>query len=95
MCDIKALTKETIPNFNKSVIVLDDTRDKLNKNICSYFSMGGQDDIEMIALCYKSAQIDNLARMIAETFSITTYDGTDPFKNFQEICNLNVISINQ
>ena len=36
----------------------------------------------MIAMCYKPAEIDIMARMNFDTIYITTYKGADLFKNF-------------
>ena len=39
----------------------------------------------MIVMCHKSAQINNIARMSCDTIYLTTYNGPDLFKNFNEI----------
>ena len=39
----------------------------------------------MIVMCHKPAQINNTARMSCDTFYLTTYNGADLFKNFNEI----------
>ena len=39
----------------------------------------------MIVTCHKPAQIIITARMSCDTIYITTYNGADPFKNFNEI----------
>ena len=39
----------------------------------------------MIVMCHKPAQIINTARMSCDTIYLTTYYGTDLFKNFNEI----------
>ena len=36
-------------------------------------------------MCYKPAQIINTARFSCDTISLTTYNGADLFKNFNEI----------
>ena len=39
----------------------------------------------MIVMCHKPAQIINTARMSCDTIYLTTYNGADLFKNFNEI----------
>ena len=39
----------------------------------------------MIVMCHKPAQIIKTARMSCDTFYLTTYNGPDLFKNFNEI----------
>ena len=39
----------------------------------------------MIVMCHKPAQIINTARMICDSIHLTTYNGPDLFKNFNEI----------
>ena len=39
----------------------------------------------MIVMCHKQAQIINTARMSCDTIYLTTYNGGDLFKNFNEI----------
>ena len=39
----------------------------------------------MIVMCHKAAQIYNTARMSCDTNYLTTYNGPDLFKNFNEI----------
>ena len=36
-------------------------------------------------MCHKPAQLINTARMSCDTIYLTTYNGTDLFKNFNEI----------
>ena len=38
----------------------------------------------MIVMCHKPAQIINTARMSCDTICLTTYNGADLFKNFNE-----------
>ena len=38
----------------------------------------------MIVMCHKPAQIINTARMGCDTIYLTTYNGADLFKNFNE-----------
>ena len=72
-------------NFKDSVIVLDDMGDKLNKDIAYYFTEGRHYNIQMIVMCHKPAQINNTARMSCDTIYLTTYNGVDLFKSFNEI----------
>ena len=71
--------------FKDSVIVLDDTGDKLNKDIAYYFTEGRHYNIQMIVMCQNPAQIINTARMSCDTIYLRTYNGADLFKNFNEI----------
>ena len=59
--------------------------DKLNKDIACYFTEGRHYNIQMIVMCHKPAQIINTARMSCDTIYLTTYNGADLFKNFNEI----------
>ena len=59
--------------------------DKLNKDIAYYFTEGRHYNIQMIVMCHKPAQIINTARMSCDTNYLTTYNGADLFKNFNEI----------
>ena len=59
--------------------------DKLNKDIAYYFTEGRHYNIQMIVMCHKPAQIINTARMSCDTIYLTTYNGADLFKNFNEI----------
>ena len=85
ICDINMITAKYIPNLENSVIVLDDMGNKLKRDIANFFAEGRHDDIQMIVMCHKSAQIFNTARMSCDTIYITTYNGADQFKNFNEI----------
>ena len=68
--------------------------DKLNRDIAYYFIEGRHYNIQMIVMCYKPAQIINTARMSCDTIYLTTYNGADLFKNFNEIyINVNITSI--
>ena len=84
-CDMNMITKNNMQKFRNCVIVLDDMGDKLNKDIDSYFTEGRHYNIQMIVICHKSAQINNTARMSCDTIYLTFYNGTDLFKNFNEI----------
>ena len=59
--------------------------DRLNKDIAYYFTEGRHYNIQMIVMCHKPAQIINTARMSCDTIYLTTYNGPDLFKNFNEI----------
>ena len=78
-------TKNNRYKFQNCVIVLDDMDDRLNKDIGYYFTEGRHYDIQMIVMCHKPAQIINIARMSCDTIYLTTYNGPDLFKNFNEI----------
>ena len=84
-CDIKKITSKNKSKFKDRVIVLDDMGDKLNKDIAYYFTEGRHYNIQMIVMCHEPAQIFNTARMSCDTFYLTTYNGADLFKNFDEI----------
>ena len=79
------ITKNNMQKFRNCVIVLDDMGDKLNKDIDYYFTEGRHYNIQMIVMCHKPAQINNTARMSCDTIYLTTYNGSDLFKNFNEI----------
>ena len=79
------ITSKNKSKFKDSVIVLDDMGDKLNKEIAYYFTEGRLYNIQMIVLYHKPAQIINTARMSCDTIYLTTYNGADLFKNFNEI----------
>ena len=84
-CDMNMITKNNMQKFRNCVIVLDDMGDKLNKDIDYYFTEGRHYNIQMIVMCHKPAQINNTARMSCDTIYLTTYNGSDLFKNFNEI----------
>ena len=84
-CDINMITKNNMHKFQNCVIVLDDMGDRLNKDIGYYFAEGRHYNIQMIVMCHKPAQIINTARMSCDTIYLTTYNGPDLFKNFNEI----------
>ena len=56
--------------------------DKLIKNIAYYFTEGRH---QMIVMCHKPAQIINTARMSCDTIYLTTYNGADLIRKFNEI----------
>ena len=84
-CDINMITINNMHKFQNCVIVLDDMGDRLNKDIGYYFTEGRHYNIQMIVMCHKPAQIINTARMSRDTIYLTTYNGPDLFKNFNEI----------
>ena len=84
-CDINMITKNNMHKFQNCVIVLDDMGDRLNKDIGYYFTEGRHYNIQMIVMSHKPAQIINSARMSCDTIYLTTYNGPDLFKNFNEI----------
>ena len=76
-----------MPQFKDSVIVIDAMGDNFNSQINYYFSEGRHHNIQMIVMCHKPAQINNLARTSCDTIYITTYNGADLFDNFYSIFN--------
>ena len=84
-CDINMITSKNKSKFKDSVTVLDDTGDKLNKDIAYYFTEGRHYNIQMIVMGHKPAQIINTARTSCDTIYLKTYNGADLFKNFNEI----------
>ena len=94
-CDINMITSKNKSKFKDSVIVLDDMGDKLNKGIAYYFTEG-RHYIQIIVIDHKPAQIINTARMSCDTIYLTTYNGADLFKNFNEIykCEHNFNKLN-
>ena len=84
-CDINVITKNNMHKFENCVIVLDDMGDRLNKDIAYYFTEGRHYNIQMIVMCHKAAQIINTPRMSCDTNYLTTYNGPDLFKNFNEL----------
>ena len=85
--DISEMTSKNIDSFENCVIVIDDMGNKLKNNIAEYFDGGRHDDIQMIVIGHKPAQIFNTARMSCDTIFITIHNGADLFKNFIEIYN--------
>ena len=84
-CDINMFTKNNMHKFQNCVIVLDDMGDRSKKDITYYFTEGRHYKIQMIVMCHKPAQIINAARMSCDTIYLTTYNGPDLLKNFNEI----------
>ena len=82
MCDANMITNEKMQIFQDIVIVIDDMGDTLNKDIAYYFAEGRHKNIQIVVECHKPAQIINTARMSCDTLYITTYNGSDLYKNF-------------
>ena len=76
------MTKENTSSFKNRVIVLHDMGHKFNSFIKYYFTEGRHYNVQMIVMCHKPAQINNLARLNCDTIYITTYNGADLFSNF-------------
>ena len=76
------ITSKNIADFENCVIVLDDMGNRLENDIADCFAEGRHDNIQMIVMGHKPAQIVNTARMSCDTIYITTYNGADQFKNF-------------
>ena len=83
-CDINKITKN-MHKFQNCVIALDDMGDRSNKDLAYYFTEGKNYNIQMIVMCQKPAQIIITARMSCDTIYLTTYNGPDLLKNFNEI----------
>ena len=60
---------------------------ELNNDIAKYFAGGRHDDIQMIVMSHKPAQLINTERMRCDTIYITTYNGADLFRNYNKIYN--------
>ena len=57
---IGEIMENNIGGFKEAALVLDDMGGKLNKQITYYFTIGRHHDIQMIVMCHKSAQTDNI-----------------------------------
>ena len=57
----------------------------LKNYIANYFAEVRHDNIQMIVMGHKPAQIVYIERMSCDTIYITTYNGADLFKNFNKI----------
>ena len=80
MGDVNIITMKNILKFKNSVSVLDDVGDNFNEDISYYFTEGRNKNIQMIVMCHKPAQLNNMTRMKCDIFYITTYIGADLFK---------------
>ena len=78
------ITSQNMHIFQDKVIVLDDMGNKFNKDIDYYFTEGRHNNIHMIVMCHKPAQIINTARMSCDTIYSTTDNGAELFKK----CNI-------
>ena len=85
MCDINMITSKNKPNFENSLIVLDDMGNKLIGDMAYYFTEGRHQNIQMIVMCHKPVQIFNTGKMSCDSIYLKTYNGADLFKNFNEI----------
>ena len=82
MCGIVMITSKNIDPFEKCVIVIDDMGNKLKNDKAEYFAGGRHDDIQMIVMGRKPAQIVNTARMSCDAIYLTTYNGADLPKSY-------------
>ena len=88
------ITTNNMYKLKGCVIVLDDMRDKLNKDITNHFTKLRHYSIQTIVMCHKPAHVDNTSRMSCDTIYLTTYNGPDLFKNFNEFyINVNMTSL--
>ena len=76
------ITIKNIDKFKNIIIVLDDMGSEFSRHIKYYFAQGRHNNIQMIVMCHKPAQIDNMSRMNCDTLYTTTYNGPDLFQNF-------------
>ena len=79
------IKSKNMPNFKNSVFVLDDVGIKLNGDMAYYFTEGRHHNIQMIVMCHKATQIINTTGMSGDTIYLTTNNGADLMKNFNEI----------
>ena len=80
-------TINNIVKFQNGIIVLDVMGSEFSNHIKYYFTEGRHNNIQMIVICHKPAQIDNMSRMNCVTLYITTYNGPDLFQNFNRTFN--------
>ena len=81
------ITNKNIEKFKNSIIVVDDMGSVFSNHIKYYFTEGRHNNVQLIVMCHKPAQIDNLTRMNCDTLYITTYNGPDLFKHFNKTFN--------
>ena len=86
-------TSKNLDNFENCVIVINDMGNKLKNDIADYFAQGRHGNIQMIVMGHKPAQIINSGRMSCDTIYVTTYNGADLFKHFNDGLNLAFISL--
>ena len=72
ICGIDMITSENIAYFDNCLIVIDDMGNQLQSDMAVYFAGGRHDDIQMIVIGHKLAQIFNTAGMRCDTTYITT-----------------------
>ena len=82
MCETSKITTQKILKFQNRVIVLDDMGNEFNSHIKYYLTEGRHKNFQIIAMCHKPAQINNMSRTNCDTTYITTYNGPDLFHNF-------------
>ena len=75
VCDINMITSKNMPNFENSVIVLDDMGNKLIGDMAFYFREGRHHNIQMIVMFHKPVQIFNTGKMSCDSIYLTTYNG--------------------
>ena len=56
--------------------------DNFNSHINYYFKEGRHKNIQMIVMCHKPAQINNMSRMNCDTIYLTVYIGPHLYSNF-------------
>ena len=81
------ITSKNIDLFDNCLIVIDDMGTRLKCDMAEFFAGGRHDDIQMIVMGHKPAQIVIKAKMSGDTIYKTTYSGADLFKNFNDIYN--------
>ena len=84
MFDIKEITSKNIDNVENCVIFLHDMCNEIRNDLADYFAEGRHDDIQIIVMGHKPAQIVKTPRMGCDTIFISTYNGTDLFRNFND-----------
>ena len=70
------------PKLKNSAIVLDDMGYKLIKDIVYYYTEERHHSVQMIVRCHKAAQMIITS---SDTIYLTTYNGPDLFKKFNEM----------
>ena len=75
-------TNKNIDKLKNSIIVLDDMGSEFSRHIKYCLTEGGHNNSQMIVMCHKPAQIDNMSRMNSDTLYITTYNEPHLFQNF-------------
>ena len=78
--------------LKNTIIVLDDTGELLNeKDVDYYFTKSRHNIFRMIVMRLKSAQTTNIARMSADDFSTSTYNGSYLFDNLKIYIIANIL----